>query len=730
MSCFLRPNLILPVFTPGSWLILFNTALAAAAVVFLLHLQEYRAWNYPELRVDSEFIMGTHDAYHWLAGAKGFGRAAGTPMALILKWLATVTGLSVGLIGFWAPVVASSLLASGVVLWTWTLGTAEAGLVAGVLAGLAPGFFYRTRFGYYDTDIISLLFPVLIGLVVVFWLTPRLARNLRGLRWRPREWLGNRQTCSAPAAPIAVQELALLMGLGLFARWCGTWHLDIIEFSRALACLAAVMIFFLGRDKIRWGMFWGLASFGLTAFSGRIGLGLAVVLLVALALWPSWRVRVTSSPWLALAVMIFVLLLGGVVDVLFIRVVSFVNGYLKPVTQHMVNGMAGVGVKVVYPDIAQSVMEAQNIDFGLLLMRIHPWSWVTLLGLAGYGWLCYVRPSALLLLIFLLPWLSSIKLGMRMAMFGAPPILIGLAVPLSWFCRWLAGHLMSDKGANRLVLYSGQIVFLGLFVLPYLQCYPYEQATPVLCQAHCRALQELGKISPSDALVWTWWDWGYATHYYAQRASFADGGKHSGEYIYTLGRVFTTPSPRQANQLMRFVAIQNEQPWQIWNRQSADQVQEFTDSLAHQDLNLPSPVKQYLIITMENLRICSWITFYGTWNMLSRNGQHAMVSVIKDQFDVDYQLGIALFKDQPVNFTISTIDILGSKGIESHRFLNPRGQHLVFVPDEEDCLVLDNLAYESLMVQLLIARPDDPRFVPFFRLVYQDLPWVRIYELQ
>jgi len=43
--------------------------------------------------------------------------------------------------------------------------------------------------------------------------------------------------------------------------------------------------------------------------------------------------------------------------------------------------------------------------------------------------------------------------------------------------------------------------------------------------------------------------------------------------------------------------------------------------------------------------------------------------------------------------------------------------------------VLDDLSYYSVMVQLLVGDPESPAIARHFRLVDQDLPWVRIYEV-
>ena len=156
------------------WKGLLVVCLVAFSVTVAVHCLEFPNWNVDANKVDGEFIMGTHDAYHWLSGAVGVGYARDLPLSRFLAFASDLTGISVGLIGFWAPVIASGLAAVATVLWAWTLGFYEAGLVAGILAALSPGFYFRNRLGYCDTDMVTLLFPLLQAWFLAHWLKPHI----------------------------------------------------------------------------------------------------------------------------------------------------------------------------------------------------------------------------------------------------------------------------------------------------------------------------------------------------------------------------------------------------------------------------------------------------------------------------------------------------------------------------------------------------------------------------
>lgn len=71
--------------------------------------------------------------------------------------------------GFWFPPVLSSLVAVIVFAWVWALGSLEAGVAAGRAHHPCAGFLARTMLGYYDTDLVTLFFPLLMTLAPASW---------------------------------------------------------------------------------------------------------------------------------------------------------------------------------------------------------------------------------------------------------------------------------------------------------------------------------------------------------------------------------------------------------------------------------------------------------------------------------------------------------------------------------------------------------------------------------
>ena len=55
----------------------------------------------------------------------------------------------------------------------------------------------------------------------------------------------------------------------------------------------------------------------------------------------------------------------------------------------------GEGMSLVYPSVAQSIIEVQDLSFAALFPYFHPWMEAAVVGLAGFVLVLFRRPGAL-----------------------------------------------------------------------------------------------------------------------------------------------------------------------------------------------------------------------------------------------------------------------------------------------------------------------------------------------
>jgi dolichyl-diphosphooligosaccharide--protein glycosyltransferase len=702
-------------------------ALLVYAATLAVRLSDLPKWDHDALRVDGEYIMATHDAYAWLAGAYGVGTGAGAPLARMARAYADITGRPAGEFAFFAPAFAASLVGVALLFWAWTLGGLEAGLGAGFLAALAPGFFYRTRLGYYDTDLATLLFPVLLGWAVAHWLDPHLRRPLDLARRRPES--------GQPEAP---PSLAWPLATGLLARLGGAdWHTQLPDFYFMVSAIAAGLVLFLARPASRPRLCWGLAVLALAGFCGDWGLAGALGVVLGLRLSPRLSSLALDRRWPGLAALALVLLLTGVDRNVLGRVAGKFAVYSKSQVEMAgehanrslspalpAPAMSPAGPPPIYPGITQSVVEAQNIPMAETLAQVLPRAWLTWTGLAGFGLVVLLRPVAVFLLPLGILALLAHKLGVRLTMFGGPVAALGLVLPVVWALRRLPAGLPGRSWVPLLASVALAAAVMGPTVRDYVQAPP----TPIFSKAHAVALKALARTAPPGSRVWTWWDWGYATQYYARRMTFADGARHSGEYLFPQALVLATPFPLQANQVIAYSALLEYRPWEEWNRRSGAEVNGFLGRIARERFAERPQERQYLVVAWDNLRLMYWISYYGSWDVAVGDGRHGICREIGGKFSVDEGQGL-LRMEGGESIPLATLDVAGPAGRKRQEFPNQSRAHLVVNDSIRQAVVLDDLAYSSMMVQLLLANPDGVGLADTFRLVYEGFPLVRIYEV-
>ena len=495
---------------------------------------------------------------------------------------------------------------------------------------------------------------------------------------------------------------------------------------------------------MRGRLLFGLTAFGLAAFLGVYGVLAACALLLCATFLPRLYGRMARTPWLGLILALAVLAQAGVAQSLLRGGDWLLSTYGKPVAEEQANTTAGASKntmgentakaaisekqRVVYPAVVQSVVEAQNVSALKLLLRLHIWPAVTVAGLLGFFLVVGLRPLAVFLVPLLILAISAVGLGGRMTMFGSPLAGLGLGLPLVWLAQMVLARISAHWRTP--VLTGGALVLAIAATMPALSLYARLDPTPVLTKAHCEALLDLRNKTPEDAMIWTWWDWGYATHYYARRNTFADGGRHKGEPLYPLALVFTTPSRQQASQLIKFCAIKDYKPWEIWNNHTSQEVHDFLSGLGGMDFRIRPKQKQYLVVTLENFTLLHWISFYGSWDVTSRQGVHARVVAIKETFDVDYDKGHVDFPESATDFSLKTIDVILDGRLHHHEFPKNKGYHLIVSSDTREYFLMDDMAYDSQTLRLLFADPENSVISRYFKLVHEGFPNVRVYEVR
>jgi len=694
--------------------------LALVLVIFTtisIRLAELPYWQDGAFFVDGEHLMATHDAYAWLAGVKGVGVYVGHPFSRLLAFINDL-GMNVATLGFWSPILFVPLLALPICLLARTLRLTEGSLVFGILATSGLGYLVRTRLGFCDTDVLTLLFPVSVSSCLIIWMGSLMRQG----------WARTAIASSADFSPVNAMMLAL--GVGVLGK------IGVIFYSSSMSIILATyfMAGLVGLVLVRkntWDFFGaGLVLMFAVTFGGWVGSLLAGV-------WALWCLRKPLNVAVKyqvlgfIGVAIAVLVLADTHEMVWV-LVQRVFFYAKTSSPDFANSTTAA---LKLPDIAQSVREAQNLDWGLIGARMGG-NWVVFsLGLFGFGFVTWRRPALLVFLPFLILGLASVRLGNRFAMYGTVGIGMGLGLGLS--------ELMSMLRQSQGRRWIAQLALACLALWPSADLMQEMMPVPVLPQTYAQTFLDLRDSTEPDALLWQWWDYGYAGQYYAERATFGDGGRQSGPWLYPLARVHCATTSRQAIQMMRYfgqVTLENGlsntadtrtalfqgNPMAEIQKMDAVAAKQFLVDLTEADQIQPSTVPNYLVLSWENLRLASWISYYGNWDIVSGTSSPGKMQQVQGEIRVDSATGSLVVNGKPMN--LDSLDVVEEGGTRHFDWPNGSGSHVLINQLSRQVFLMDAKMYRSMMVQMLIRPPQD--FADDFTLVVEKYPWARAYKVK
>lgn len=690
----------------SDWKIFLLFSLISFAIAFGLRAMELPKWGNPAFMVNGEYIMGTHDAYYWLAGAKGVGSAVDNPMAVMVRFLGTVTGAQYGNIAFWLPAVFAGFTAIAAFAWGMLVGGPWAGLICGVYATTIPPYYFRTRLGYYDTDLVTLLFPLLVSVLLAKWLSSGVRTS-----WLKRE----KQNIFEPK----FWDLCIPLFAGMVAANADLWHGDMKAFSLVIAAISIGLILFCSEGQNRVSLLHGLVLFCFSAFAGMAGLVAALVLLIAFVFLGKINNKYYNHPALYFLLILCIVAFSGVGDEFYYILEIKLSSYLKPVVE------TAVGVdKIKYPGIAQSVIEAQNVDLDGLISNIIGSKFLGYLGFGGFVLGMCFSPLLSLLLPFVAATFAATVMGGRFAMFAG----IGIGVGFSFLAVWVCSKRIKTqriKSITEFLLFFG--LSLGLANSVY-TLYSQAPVTPIMSQKHSAALIEAGKHVDKNSTFWTWWDWGYATMYFTGVQSFANGGHHGGPVLFPLGFVYSSPSSLQSSQLIKFSATNKNSPALAWKNAEANEIENWLNSLRTVKYQFEKHSDQYLVVNWESVKLSYWIMYYGSWSLANGSGVHPYLNTIRNAFDLDLANGRLLEAGQrPV--ALSSSMFVDSSGSQVNSY-NNIGPHLLYNKDIHAGILTDDYVYNSTLLKLLLGDPNNPEVADCYELVYEEFPAVRIYKVK
>lgn len=388
----------------------------------------------------------------------------------LLYGMSKILPFSIDTILFFSPVFISSLIIIPIIFMAKLFNEEMVGFFGGVLATLAYGYFYRSFFGYYDTDMLNLFFPLVVIL------------GLMGV--------------SKTQNPL----YALLSAFGIlgFNIWYHSFE------AIALGIIFCWVLFVLAFERER------LINY-LTIFM------MSIALLHTETLWQIVGIlTLFALCFVKIKIQAKYLILGFFVLVGIGLFMLDVSSLYERAMDYISKG-AFINSKgdLTFLNTLTTVGEAGKISlqrWGMLTASNVP---LAFLGGFGYILLCLRYKQFLLLLPLVLIGLLAMVAGERFVMFGVSVFALGIV--------YLAKEISSALPKYKKSIFLALILVVTSFYLQKI-LYLAKIETPVF---NGKDLSVLSKLKEDKRnFILTWWDYGWPLWYETKAKTLIDNGKH------------------------------------------------------------------------------------------------------------------------------------------------------------------------------------------------------------
>lgn len=483
------------------------------AYVFSLVARYY--WVYvtgqnPTSIFAGEVMINTNDGYYWAENARDMlaGKSVTPlPLSVITVFFAKVLPFSFEAIILWMGAFLSSLIVVPMILIGRMFKQTDLGFIAALLSSIAHSYYNRTMAGYYDTDILIIVFPLFVIYFVMLVLKDEsTSLDLKNIIY-----------------------LTLMSAFIVGYRWYypGSYSL-LIATSIAILLYATIIS---RRSKDFLIVFFLLGNAYLDSFILQIGFDI-----VFLSIFYFFKQNTTKILVPSIIILVGVLIYMGVFD----PIISQLKGYVfRSVTQGDDGGLH-------FYSVVQTVREAGGIDPTYFMNRISGHTATFILSLLCLIPLMLAYPIFFVLTPMLALGFLGLTSGLRFTIFAIPLMAFGVSYLIVYLSK------LAQKTIQNKLAYAISFVVMGIGVLaPNISHIHAYMPQTVFNLYEVKVLDSLKSAAKEDDYVLSWWDYGYPIRYYSHTKTLIDGGKHSGAVNFIPSLVLSTQEPSVAAKLSR-----------------------------------------------------------------------------------------------------------------------------------------------------------------------------------
>ena len=664
---------------------------------------------------NGQLMINNPDGYYYAQGARDILEHKHTYMAPVDNITSQVTAffasflhLPLDTVILYIPGFLGSLVVIPVVLIGRALGSSFVGFLAALLSGVAWSYYHRTMFGYYDTDMLTVVLPTFAIWAVIWSLTNK---NLKFF-------------FVAPLIEIFMTQ----------------WHGGLLNVANGIFIMSAIYVLYLKfvkkEDIFNESLFLLFLIVPLVPFSHLIKYLLVFALGGALFGLKEniKKFDIKYFIWIVLGVYVVVIGIPWISHIIS-------NGYFNRAKEVNVD-------KIHYFSVVNTVREAGHISWDTMVHRISG-SWLGLiLGVIGYLLLVVRYPVVIVSLPMVVLGFFALQGGLRFTIFAVPFMALGDAYLVYLIGKYLSKFFINEK-AERVSKYAIAFLLMGAIIYPnYKHMYRYIMPT-VFDKNQVEVLEKLKHIAKPEDFVMSWWDYGYPIRYYAGLKTFVDGGKHSGNVNFPVSFALTRPQVPSRNMAVldayyTDLTDKTKEKFDIvkfimkkYKLKSIDDVEPF---LYSQNIKLPK-VKEdiYYFLPLRMFNIFPTVSVFSSIDLKTGKVKNHFFAqsngfkpigdgkfVLRNGIVLDLKKGVILLgkKVVPVKTFAVTAYEKSGKLVKQISKIRNEGLDVIIMKSYGKVLIVDDFYFNSTFFQLFIFNNTQGLFEPVI-----DTPYAKVYKL-
>ena len=682
----------------------------------------YWASGIEQFSFDGELIMTTNDAFANAEGARdmiaGFHQPGdlspyGASIPTLAFLLSKILPVSLNSIAIYMSVFLAPLVAVPIILIAREYKILGAGIIAALLACVLPGYYIRTLGGYFDSDMLNIVLPML-----AIWALIRLTQN------------GSQRNLILPAVFMALYD------------W---WYPSSYSLNLAITIMFLFYaLIFDRRNEINYKavILMAVSVINFNTYYGDYTIIVNYILLLRIVLIASLyflMIKVPSSQskkilWILGALIIALYIAFGGLD----PIITQIESYFGRGRSNTIYGTFH------FYGVRKTVNEVANADFMKFVHYCSGNIFIFICAMAGLAFMFIKFRSFILSLPMIALGFLALFGGVRFAMYMTPMIAFGFA----YFVYFTLNYFEIRAWLKNSML----IVLTCLALLPSLDYIYKFRVAPVLMKDAVAPLAELKNKADREDYVLSWWDYGYLIRYYSDVKVVADpGDRQIGIYSFLAAFSINKDQISSANMarlnveyIERDYGENNSSLLQMQKDYNELDINKFLKSLGDKNFKLPKKTKEVYyyfvphmidmlpnILKISNIDIATGEEFWAPLAYIGYNikiGEDGVSIIVGSECTLpsaDPEYLIHDGKKMPINSYYQVGEVNGKLVKLSKQVDKNSNLYVIFLPDYQRILVLDETVFNSTFIQLFVLENYDKEL---FEPVYLSNS-ARIYKL-